>query len=107
MYRNATSAAILMADRVNPLKPEGYWLHEAGMVGYVVAKKGSKTIEFWTSHGGLDSAFDLGKTVEAHHDQSRRTKGYWTVIGRVDWTDDGVISHGEVPNRILNHGVFK
>lgn len=110
----ANSAAILMVPHnagwkgtVNPLKPEGYWLHEPKMIGYVMRQ--SDKLELWTSHGEL-ADWELGSRQLAHHDQSRITKFTWTVVGIVRWNGDGnppEVLAGEVPSRKIKHGVFK
>lgn len=106
------SAAILMvggngyAGTVNPLKPHDHWLHDK-LVGHVM-KKGER-LELWTG-SGQSAYYPIGERVEAHHDQSGRTKGMWTCVGVVRWTgtdEPAELLEGEVPSKKIKHGVFK
>lgn len=115
------SAAILMTKcpgetgTANPLKPEGHWLHEAGMIGYVMQQgtrgpKNTPRLELWTSHGSLGEAWSVGAVQRAHHDQSGITKCGWRIVGVVRWNGDGnapEVVAGDVPSRKIPHGVFK
>jgi len=111
---NYNSAAILMvgghemAGTVNPVKPQGHWLHDE-LIGMIMKKAGSSTLELWTGSG--DSPYYTeGQRVLAHHDQSMRTKGDWVCIGAVRWFGDdkpAEVVFGEVPSRKIRHGVYK
>lgn len=112
------STAIFMVptpNTVNPLKPEGYWLHDADMIGYVVAQgtltDGRPRLEFWTGAGtNAYEGWEVGARQLAHHDQSGITKFTWTIKAVVRWNGEGnapEVLSGEVPNRKIKHGVFK
>lgn len=106
LYQEASILPV--GEKVNPLKPEGYWLHEPEMVAYFMARNGKPTREVWTSHGSLGDTWAVGTKHTARADQSCRDRGTWTVLGVVEWTATGArLVAGECPSRKITHGVFK
>lgn len=112
MSYNHYSAAILMvggngyAGTVNPLKPHDHWLY-GSLIGHVM-QKGDR-VELWTGCGDTPY-YKENERVEAHHDQSGRTKGIWTCTGAVKWSGDDrevEVVTGWVPDKKIKMGVFK
>ncbi len=97
------TAILPTGQRMNPSHPQDAEYFDPGQVAYIV-RDGEK-IRVWTSFGDLGERWALGTNHIAKHDQTLRTLGFFTVIGKVVFATGEKI--GVVPNRKLSHCVFK
>ena len=61
----------------------------------------------FTSFGNFDAKWAIGTTHRVIHDQTRRFRGNFRVVGIARWSDTDVTIEGDVPDRPLGHSVFK
>lgn len=91
-------------DKMNPRHPEGHfcWWGTDDVL-YIMKKVGGKRpSRIFHSGSGL-SDYEIGTVHKAQHDQTGTGLGTYTVVGIVD--AEG--THGEVPDRLMPHAVFK
>lgn len=98
------STAILpTGTKINPAFPQQAEYFDTDQTAFVV-RDGEKT-RVWTSFGDFGESWAVGTSHIAHHDQTLRRLGYFTVIGKVNFATGE--KTGEIPNRKLPHDVFK
>lgn len=92
---------------MNPVHPEDAEYFDEGQVAYVMQrtdKPRTRPTEVATSFGPFDPDA-LGREVEVRHDQTNAYLGTYTVVGVTDFRTGHYV--GLVPDRKLNHRVFK
>lgn len=105
MYRN-TTAILPTGEKMNPLHPEKAFYFHKDQTALVLERKGTKnrSLRVFTTAGG-PGPYKVGASLQAHHDQTGRFLGDFTIIG-IHHFDSGAI-YGEVPDRTIAQGVFK
>jgi hypothetical protein len=105
MYR--TTALLPTGTKMNPQTPETAEYYNERQC-YRIAQSEKGTYRIFSSSGTIDEN-ELGAYIDAHHDQTGRYLGRFTVVGIVSTNEyTGIrFSEGDVPNRNIPFYVYK